>query len=84
MAGMFTARKKIQKENGAEPDELEDSVAQAMFDLEVRLAPNRRPPPPPLASLSPLRPRFGFSTESFGSTQQFGTCPDRQRVCVRI
>lgn len=35
MAGMFTARKKIQKENGAEPDELEDSVAQAMFDLEV-------------------------------------------------
>merc|ERR1712022_85680 len=35
MAGQFTARKKIQKENGAEPDELEDSVAQAMFDLEV-------------------------------------------------
>ena len=34
-AGMFTARKKIQKENGAEPDELEDQVAQAMFDLEV-------------------------------------------------
>merc|ERR1712072_1433 len=35
MAGMFTARKKIQKENGAEPDELEDAVAQAMFDLEA-------------------------------------------------
>merc|ERR1719313_1137366 len=32
---MFTARKKIQKENGAEPDDLEDQVAQAMFDLEV-------------------------------------------------
>jgi len=32
---MFTARKKVQKEAGAEPTELEDQVAQALFDLEV-------------------------------------------------
>ncbi|RWW64381.1 hypothetical protein BHE74_00028384, partial [Ensete ventricosum] len=31
---MFTARKKIQKEKGAEPTEFEDTVAQAFFDLE--------------------------------------------------
>ena len=31
----FTARKKIVKENGAEPDEFEESVAQALFDLEA-------------------------------------------------
>ncbi|XP_024364673.1 small ribosomal subunit protein eS7 [Physcomitrium patens] len=30
----FTARRKIQKENGQEPDEFEESVAQALFDLE--------------------------------------------------
>eukprot|EP00735_Rhodelphis_limneticus_P008760 TRINITY_DN2245_c0_g1::TRINITY_DN2245_c0_g1_i1::g.6923::m.6923 TRINITY_DN2245_c0_g1::TRINITY_DN2245_c0_g1_i1::g.6923 ORF type:complete len:211 (+),score=95.45,sp/P62083/RS7_RAT/63.35/2e-81,Ribosomal_S7e/PF01251.13/3.2e-86,AAA_24/PF13479.1/0.094 TRINITY_DN2245_c0_g1_i1:53-634(+) len=32
---MLTARKKIQKENGAQPDEFEEQVAQALFDLEV-------------------------------------------------
>merc|ERR1712098_197276 len=32
---MLTARKKIQKEGKAEPDAFEDSVAQALFDLEV-------------------------------------------------
>ncbi|KAK9808041.1 hypothetical protein WJX73_007881 [Symbiochloris irregularis] len=32
---MFSARKKIAKEKGAEPDEFEDSVAQAIFDLEA-------------------------------------------------
>lgn len=32
---MFTARKKIAKEKGAEPDEFEESVAQALFDLEA-------------------------------------------------
>lgn len=31
---MFTARRKIQKEKGQEPDEFEESVAQALFDLE--------------------------------------------------
>lgn len=31
---MFTARRKIQKEKGLEPDEFEESVAQALFDLE--------------------------------------------------
>ncbi|WOL18480.1 40S ribosomal protein S7 [Canna indica] len=31
---MFTARRKIQKDKGAEPTEFEDSVAQAFFDLE--------------------------------------------------
>ncbi|KAL3680876.1 hypothetical protein R1sor_023832 [Riccia sorocarpa] len=31
---MFTARRKIQKEKGAEPDEVEENVAQALFDLE--------------------------------------------------
>ncbi|XP_042460986.1 40S ribosomal protein S7-like [Zingiber officinale] len=31
---MFTARKKIQKDKGAEPTEFEDTVAQAFFDLE--------------------------------------------------
>jgi len=31
---MFTARKKIVKEKGVEPTELEDQVAQALFDLE--------------------------------------------------
>src|SRR5436305_2058838 len=31
---MFTARKKIVKEKGVEPTELEDQVAQAIFDLE--------------------------------------------------
>jgi hypothetical protein len=30
----FTARRKIQKEKGQEPDEFEESVAQALFDLE--------------------------------------------------
>lgn len=33
-AAMFTARRKIQKEKGQEPDEFEESVAQALFDLE--------------------------------------------------
>jgi len=32
---MFTARKKIVKEKGAEPDDFEESVAQALFDLEA-------------------------------------------------
>jgi small subunit ribosomal protein S7e len=32
---MFTARRKIQKDKGAEPDEFEESVAQALFDLEA-------------------------------------------------
>ena len=32
---MFTARKKIVKEGGAQPTEFEDQVAQAIFDLEV-------------------------------------------------
>lgn len=32
---MFTARKKIAKEKGAEPSEFEQSVAQALFDLEA-------------------------------------------------
>ena len=32
---MFTARKKIVKERGAEPDDFEESVAQALFDLEA-------------------------------------------------
>ena len=32
---MFTARKKIVKQGGATPSELEDNVAQALFDLEV-------------------------------------------------
>lgn len=31
---MFTARRKIQKDNGVEPTEFEDTVAQAFFDLE--------------------------------------------------
>ncbi|XP_074571767.1 small ribosomal subunit protein eS7-like isoform X2 [Curcuma longa] len=31
---MFTARKKILKDKGAEPTEFEDTVAQAFFDLE--------------------------------------------------
>eukprot|EP00878_Enallax_costatus_P038504 GHUV01043779.1.p1 GENE.GHUV01043779.1~~GHUV01043779.1.p1 ORF type:complete len:152 (-),score=51.10 GHUV01043779.1:163-618(-) len=34
-ARMFTARKKIVKEKGAEPDDFEESVAQALFDLEA-------------------------------------------------
>jgi hypothetical protein len=34
-AAMFTARRKIQKEKGQEPDEFEESVAQALFDLET-------------------------------------------------
>ncbi len=32
---MFTARKKITKEGGALPTELEDEVAKAIFDLEM-------------------------------------------------
>jgi small subunit ribosomal protein S7e len=32
---MFTARKKIAKEKSAEPDVFEESVAQALFDLEA-------------------------------------------------
>ena len=32
---MFTARRKIVKPAGAEPDEFEQSVAQALFDLEM-------------------------------------------------
>jgi len=32
---MFTSRKKIVKEKGKQPDALEQSVAQALFDLEV-------------------------------------------------
>ncbi|KAK9838134.1 hypothetical protein WJX81_003271 [Elliptochloris bilobata] len=32
---MFTARKKIQKEKNAEPTDFEESVAQALFDLEA-------------------------------------------------
>ncbi|KGN63831.1 40S ribosomal protein S7-1 [Cucumis sativus] len=31
---MFTARKKIHKDNGVEPSEFEETVAQALFDLE--------------------------------------------------
>ncbi|KAJ0983872.1 hypothetical protein J5N97_002228 [Dioscorea zingiberensis] len=31
---MFTARRKIQKDKGLEPTDFEDSVAQALFDLE--------------------------------------------------
>ncbi|KAM0953167.1 putative ribosomal protein S7e [Dioscorea sansibarensis] len=31
---MFTSRRKIQKDKGLEPTEFEDSVAQALFDLE--------------------------------------------------
>ncbi|KAJ0960058.1 hypothetical protein J5N97_000173 [Dioscorea zingiberensis] len=31
---MFTARRKIQKDKGLEPSEFEESVAQALFDLE--------------------------------------------------
>lgn len=31
---MYTARRKIQKEKNAEPNEFEESVAQALFDLE--------------------------------------------------
>ncbi|PKA67261.1 40S ribosomal protein S7 [Apostasia shenzhenica] len=31
---MYTARKKIHKENDVEPSEFEDTVAQALFDLE--------------------------------------------------
>ncbi|KAH7287752.1 hypothetical protein KP509_32G072400 [Ceratopteris richardii] len=31
---MYTARRKIHKENGLEPDDFEESVAQALFDLE--------------------------------------------------
>ncbi|CAI5527335.1 unnamed protein product [Closterium sp. Naga37s-1] len=34
-AAMFTARRKIQKEKGQEPDEFEETVAQALFDLEA-------------------------------------------------
>lgn len=32
---MLTARRKIQKEKGLEPDEFEETVAQALFDLEA-------------------------------------------------
>eukprot|EP00245_Coleochaete_scutata_P007504 TRINITY_DN22933_c0_g1_i1.p2 TRINITY_DN22933_c0_g1~~TRINITY_DN22933_c0_g1_i1.p2 ORF type:complete len:195 (-),score=53.70 TRINITY_DN22933_c0_g1_i1:651-1235(-) len=32
---MFTSRRKIQKERGLEPDEFEETVAQALFDLEA-------------------------------------------------
>eukprot|EP00270_Netrium_digitus_P010701 TRINITY_DN333_c0_g1_i1.p1 TRINITY_DN333_c0_g1~~TRINITY_DN333_c0_g1_i1.p1 ORF type:complete len:193 (-),score=63.52 TRINITY_DN333_c0_g1_i1:288-866(-) len=32
---MITARRKIQKERGAEPDDFEETVAQALFDLEA-------------------------------------------------
>ncbi|CAI5948738.1 unnamed protein product [Closterium sp. NIES-65] len=35
LAAMFTARRKIQKEKGQEPDEFEETVAQALFDLEA-------------------------------------------------
>jgi len=35
---MFTARNKIRKEKGKAPDELEQQVAQALFDLEVNVA----------------------------------------------
>eukprot|EP00355_Strombidium_rassoulzadegani_P002940 CAMPEP_0168613114 /NCGR_PEP_ID=MMETSP0449_2-20121227/3282_1 /TAXON_ID=1082188 /ORGANISM="Strombidium rassoulzadegani, Strain ras09" /LENGTH=192 /DNA_ID=CAMNT_0008653733 /DNA_START=70 /DNA_END=648 /DNA_ORIENTATION=- len=35
---MFTARKKIVKEKGVEPDAFEESVAQALFDLEANNA----------------------------------------------
>ncbi|PNX63347.1 40S ribosomal protein s7-1-like, partial [Trifolium pratense] len=31
---MFTSRKKISKDKGAEPTEFEESVGQALFDLE--------------------------------------------------
>eukprot|EP00252_Welwitschia_mirabilis_P022717 TRINITY_DN6232_c0_g4_i1.p1 TRINITY_DN6232_c0_g4~~TRINITY_DN6232_c0_g4_i1.p1 ORF type:complete len:194 (+),score=41.55 TRINITY_DN6232_c0_g4_i1:77-658(+) len=31
---MYTARKKIQKDKGAEPNDFEETVAQALFDLE--------------------------------------------------
>ncbi|CAL5224561.1 g7266 [Coccomyxa viridis] len=34
-ANMIPARKKIAKEKGAEPDDFESSVAQALFDLEA-------------------------------------------------
>jgi hypothetical protein len=33
---MFTGRQKIQKANGAEPDEFESSIAQELFNLEVK------------------------------------------------
>ena len=33
---MFTGRQKIVKANGAEPDEFEASVAQELFNLEVK------------------------------------------------
>ena len=32
---MFTARKKILKDKGEKPDDFEESVAQALFDLEA-------------------------------------------------
>eukprot|EP00192_Tetraselmis_astigmatica_P025092 CAMPEP_0117678214 /NCGR_PEP_ID=MMETSP0804-20121206/17177_1 /TAXON_ID=1074897 /ORGANISM="Tetraselmis astigmatica, Strain CCMP880" /LENGTH=39 /DNA_ID= /DNA_START= /DNA_END= /DNA_ORIENTATION= len=35
---MFTTRKKIVKEKGLEPDAFEESVAQALFDLEANNA----------------------------------------------
>merc|ERR1712063_102206 len=38
VAIMFTARKKIVKEKGAEPDAFEESVAQALFALEANNA----------------------------------------------
>eukprot|EP00252_Welwitschia_mirabilis_P022714 TRINITY_DN6232_c0_g1_i1.p1 TRINITY_DN6232_c0_g1~~TRINITY_DN6232_c0_g1_i1.p1 ORF type:complete len:193 (-),score=37.01 TRINITY_DN6232_c0_g1_i1:326-904(-) len=31
---MYTARKKIQKDKGAEPNDFEETIAQALFDLE--------------------------------------------------
>lgn len=38
---MFTGRQKIVKANGAEPDEFEASVAQELFNLEVKLGIDR-------------------------------------------
>jgi hypothetical protein len=34
---MFTAQKKIKKQAGSKPDELEGSVAQALFELETNV-----------------------------------------------
>lgn len=39
---MFTGRQKIVKANGAEPDEFEASVAQELFNLEVKSTIDRR------------------------------------------
>lgn len=35
---MFTAHKKIKKQGDNKPDQLEEAVSQALFDLEVNVA----------------------------------------------